>query len=62
MKIIKIDKIYTTSDKDLFSLFSKLSFNKELKEDQIITTFSLSFQETPKYVLISYLIDNLIYN
>ncbi|MDD3262709.1 MAG: 7TM domain-containing protein [Candidatus Absconditabacteria bacterium] len=62
MNIILIEKIYTVNDKDFFSIISKLSFNKDLQEDQIITTFSLSFQETPKYVLISYLIDNLIYN
>jgi hypothetical protein len=62
MNIIWIEKIYTINDKDFFSIISKLSFNKNLQEDQIITTFSLSFQETPKYILISYLIDNLIYN
>lgn len=62
MNIIGVEKIYTINDKDFFSLVSKLSFNKDLKEDPIITTLSMSFQETPKYVLISYLIDNLIYN
>ncbi len=62
MNIIGVEKVYTVNDKDFFSIISKLSFNKNLEEDKSITTFSLSFQETPKYILISYLIDNLIYN
>jgi hypothetical protein len=62
MNIIGIEKIYTVNEKDFFSTLSKLSFNKKLEEDQTITTFSLAFQETPKYILISYIIDNLIYN
>jgi hypothetical protein len=62
MNIIGVEKVYTVNDKDFFSIISKLSFNKNLEEDKSITTFSLSFQETPKYILISYLIDNLIYS
>ncbi len=61
MNIIWIHKIQTINEKDLFWLVSKLSFNKELEEDQSINSFSLLFQETPKYLIISYLVDNLIY-
>jgi hypothetical protein len=62
LNIIGIEKIYTANEKDLFNIISKLSFNKDIKWDQAITIFSLSFEETPKYILVSYLIDNLIYN
>lgn len=62
LNIIWVEKISIINDDDLFSLISKLSFNKELINDTTIVPFSLSFQEAPKYVLISYIIDNLIYN
>lgn len=62
LNTVWIEKIYTVSDKDFFSVLSKLSFKKDLQNDPTITTFSLLFQEAPKYILISYLIDNLIYN
>jgi len=62
LNIIEVEEIYTVDEKDFFGVLSKLSFNKELKNDQTITPFSLSLQQSPKYILISYLIDNLIYN
>lgn len=62
LNTVGLEKIYTISDDDFFNILSKLSFNKQIKNDPLITTFSLSFQEAPKYILISYLIDNLIYN
>lgn len=62
LNIINVEKIYTISDNYLLNFLSNISLNKDLENDENITTFSLSFQEAPKYILISYLIDNLLYN
>ncbi|HBB03880.1 TPA: hypothetical protein DCZ39_03190 [Patescibacteria group bacterium] len=60
IKPIEITKIYTLSQDKLLNFLSTLSLNKITNQEEYITPFSLSFQETPKYLPISYLIDRLI--
>lgn len=57
---INVEKIYTIPANQTLNFLSTLSLNKLTKQEQYITAFSLTFQETPKFLLISYLIDNLI--
>jgi len=62
IKPLEISRIYTLSQDKLLNFLSTLSLGKITNEEQYITPFSLSFQETPKYLPISYLVDRLIYN
>lgn len=62
IKSIEIDKIYTISKSKLLNFLSSLSLNKITNEEEYIVPFSLSFQETSKLLIVSYLIDHLIYN
>ncbi len=62
IKSIGIDRIYTISQDKLLNFLSTLSLGKITNDESYITPFSLSFQETPKYLVISYLIDSLIYH
>lgn len=62
IKPIGITKIYTLSEDKLLNFLSTLSLGKITNKEQYITPFSLSFQETPKYLPISYLVDRLIYH
>ncbi|MCX6824121.1 MAG: hypothetical protein NT085_03255 [candidate division SR1 bacterium] len=62
IKPIEISKIYTLSEDKLLNFLSMLSLGKITNQEDYITPFSLSFQETPKYLAISYLVDRLIYH
>ncbi len=62
IKPIEINKIYTISQDKLLNFLSTLSLGKITNEESYISPFSLSFQETPKYLAISYLVDRLIYH
>jgi len=62
IKPIEISKIYTLSQDKLLNFLSSLSLGKITNEEPYILSFSLSFQETPKYLAISYLVDRLIYH
>lgn len=62
IKPIEITKIYTLSQDKLLNFLSTLSLDKITNKEEYITPFSLSFQETPKYLPISYLVDRLIYH
>lgn len=62
IKPIEITKIYTISQDKLLNFLSTLSLGKINNQETYITPFSLSFQETPKYLPISYLVDRLIYH
>jgi hypothetical protein len=62
IKPIEISKIYTLPEDKLLNFLSTLSLGKITNEETYITSFSLSFQETPKYLPISYLVDRLIYH
>lgn len=62
IKSIEIEKIYTISKSKLLNFLSSLSLNKITNEEEYIVPFSLSFQETSKFLIVSYLIDHLIYN
>ena len=62
IKPLEISRIYTLSQDKLLNFLSTLSLGKINNEEQYITPFSLSFQETPKYLPISYLVDRLIYH
>ncbi len=62
IKPLEITKIYTLSEDKLLNFLSTLSLGKISNHEDYITPFSLSFQETPKYLPISYLVDRLIYH
>ncbi len=62
IKPIWIPRIYTLSEDKLLNFLSTLSLGKITNEEPYITSFSLSFQETPKYLPLSYLVDRLIYH
>ncbi len=62
IKLIWVEKIYTLPQDELLNFMTALSFEKKITDETYITNFSLTFQETPKLFLISYLIDNLISN
>lgn len=62
IKLIGVEKIYTLPQDELLNFMTALSFEKEIGDQMYITSFSLTFQETPKLLLVSYLIDNLISN
>ncbi|MEI6671835.1 MAG: hypothetical protein WCL02_00245 [bacterium] len=62
IKPIEITKIYTISQDKLLNFLSTLSLGKITNQETYMTSFSLSFQETPKYLPISYLVDRLIYH
>jgi hypothetical protein len=62
IKSIEIEKIYTISKSKLLNFLSSLSLDKITNEEEYIVPFSLSFNETSKTLIISYLIDHLIYN
>ena len=62
IKPLEISRIYTLSQDKLLNFLSTLSLGKITNKEEYITPFSLSFQETPKYLPISYLVDRLIYN
>lgn len=62
IKSIEIDKIYTISKSKLLNFLSSLSLDKITNEEEYIVPFSLSFHETSKFLIVSYLIDHLIYN
>lgn len=57
---LEINKVYTLSQDKLLNFLSTLSLGKVTNNEEYITPFSLSFQETPKYLPISYLVDRLI--
>lgn len=59
---LSITKVYTLSENKLLNFLSTLSLGKITNNEEYITPFSLSFQETPKYLVISYLVDRLISN
>ena len=60
IKPLEITKVYTLSQSKLLNFLSTFSLGKITNNEEYITPFSLSFQETPKYLVISYLIDRLI--
>ena len=62
IKILWISTVYVVDNDYVLTLFSNLSFGSDVSGDQYVKTFSLSFSQVPKYFLLSYLIDNLIYN
>ncbi len=62
IKPIEISKIYTLSEDKLLNFLSMLSLGKITNQEDYIAPFSLSFHETPKYLVISYLVDRLIYH
>ena len=62
IKSMDIQKIYTLPDAHFLNFLSTLSLNKLTNHEAYITPFSLSFHETPKFLIVSYLIDHLIYN
>lgn len=62
IKPLEITKIYTLSEDKLLNFLSTLSLGKITNHEEYITPFTLSFQETPKYLAISYLVDRLIYH
>ena len=62
IKPIEITRIYTLSQDKLLNFLSTLSLGKINNQESYISPFSLSFQETPKYLAISYLVDRLIYH
>jgi len=62
IKLIGVEKIYTLPQDELLNFMTALSFEKKITDQTYITNFSLTFQESPKLLLISYLIDNLISN
>jgi len=62
IKSVDIEKIYTLPDNKLLNFLSTLSLGKITNQESYITPFSLSFDETPKFLILSYFIDNLIYN
>lgn len=62
IKLVGVEKIYTLPQDELLNFMTALSFEKKITDQTYITNFSLTFQETPKLLLISYLIDNLISN
>ena len=59
---IDITTIYTLSEDKLLNFLSTLSLGKMTTHEEYITPFSLSFQWSPKYLAISYLVDRLIYH
>lgn len=62
IKILGISKVYVLNNDYSLTFFSSLSFGKNVIVEQYVKTFSLSFAQVPKYFLLSYLVDNLIYN
>lgn len=62
IKSIEIEKLYTIPNDKLLNFLSSLSLHKINNEEEYITPFSLSFQETSKFLIISYFLDHLIYN
>ncbi len=62
IKPMWITTIYTLSNDKLLNFLSTLSLGKINNHENYITPFSLSFQESPKYLAISYLVDRLIYH
>lgn len=62
IKILGISKVYVLNNDYSLTFFSSLSFGKNVIVEQYVKTFSLSFSQVPKYFLLSYLVDNLIYN
>jgi len=62
IKSIEIEKLYTVPKDKLLNFLSSLSLDKIDNEEDYITPFSLSFNETSKFLIISYFIDHLIYN
>ncbi len=57
---LAISKVYTLSQDKFLNFLSSLSMGKITNNEEYITPFSLSFQETPKYLPISYIVDRLI--
>ncbi len=62
IKILWISKVYVLNNDYALAFFSSLSFDKNAISETYVKTFSLSFAQVPKYFLLSYLVDNLIYN
>ena len=62
IKILWMSKVYVINSNYTLAFFSSLSFDKDVGLEQYVKTFSLSFAQVPKYFLLSYLVDNLIYN
>lgn len=62
IKILWISKVYVLNNDYNLAFFSSLSFDKNVISETYVKTFSLSFAQVPKYFLLSYLVDNLIYN
>lgn len=62
IKSVEIEKIYTLPQDKLLNFLSTMSLGKITNQEPYITSFSMSFKETPKYLMISYFIDHLIYH
>jgi len=62
IKILWISKVYVLDNNYSLAFFSSLSFDKNVISETYVKTFSLSFDQVPKYFLLSYFVDNLIYN
>ena len=62
IKPLEITKIYTLPQDKSLNFLSTMSLGKISNQEEYITPFSMSFQETPKYLPISYLVDRLIYH
>lgn len=62
LKRIWLSKIYVFDEWYLINFLSVLSFGWDVTTESYIKYFTLSFEETPKIYIVSYLIDYLIYN
>lgn len=62
--IVLIDNqsTYLINDDHILNILSDLSFGRDVVEESLIEVFPLSFQKTSGWLLLSYLIDNLIAN
>lgn len=62
VKILWISQVYVLGSENFLNFFSSISFGSDVLQEPYIRTFSLDFSQVPKYYLVSYLVDNLIYN
>lgn len=60
--LIKNQSTYLVNDNHTLNLLSDLSFGRNIIEESAIEVFPLSFEKTSGWLLLSYLIDNLIAN
>jgi hypothetical protein len=54
-------QIYTLNTDYFLNFLSNISFDKEIITQPYIKTFSTSFKQMPKYFVVSYFVDHLIY-